>query len=1243
MTDEQTTEIRRRLDDELSLDNFRRGYLGEEEKATQFFQELFVEGLDFEETVSSLGNAPWQDIPVHEWPTTARVNAARLFAESGNFRIVYVEIEKLTRTAERNAIQSLTRSDRTSGWAIDGSFLTVFHAPDEDIWHLVTPYEEGTDDITAGRPVLRRYTLGKGETHRTVANALSSMDASKGRLAERIDEAFQVKPVTEDFYENYKSTFDTLTTELRRKGLGIEDADRYAHTTLNRLLFFYYLQKKGWIGDRKDFVRWFHRQYERSDEVDVFHEKWLSALFFDGMNGPEGGEVAVDLPSAVESAIAGLPYMNGRLFQPTAEDEREVFVSDSALESVIDGFLEQYNFTVTEESPYDIDVAVDPAMLGKIYESLIAEQERGEAGIFYTPRTEVDMMCRVAVYEQLATRSPLNGSRLVEFVFTEPREWDIESDSEREALLDVIRELNVVDPACGSGAFLVGMKQVLTELYRKLGETPDYDLKERIINENLHGVDIKGWAVRVAEFRLWLSLIRGEDELPDGRPVLPNFSFKLHTGDSLIQSVGSIELPSFEEIRRDATEDVFKKLQELEAAKDGFFKGTIDDWTIIEEKQTGLLIAYIDDRVESLESAATTQSTLGGGATESSRQSAAEAQAQIEQLETLRERILADEFTDFIWELNYPEVMLDGGFDVVIGNPPYVRQEDIVDQGINPTRLEELSADEVSDLKSEYKEDLREFVETRFGVTPYKTSDLYLYFYFRSMDLLREGGTLSFVTSNSWLDVDYGVRLQEFLLTRGDIKYILENRSQRTFEEADINTIISIINKGSPERLTGRPSFVSVYDPYSQFTDTETLNRVLVDDGKESETLSFQGNDLVVRDRGSWRSIELSAAALWRLGAGTTTPTGNGDDETIPQGRYSSGKWGKYTRAPTVFFELAGKTDRSLSRLGDECTIKRGTRTGANQFFYLPSKYYDARREGETLVLESTGEWPDEEYETELHVPREYWMHHTDDGWEPNLVLKTSKSFDTTIFDLDSLELGNGLRYLLVIDDPRSDLAGDITEYVEWGETYDPGRDDLGRKRTGFPSSVSGRGSDWYDLSEDLQRGDVLPMKNINTRHVYWFPEQRTWIDDRLHGIEVPGEERNRRFLAGVLNSTYGTLSCEVNGRVNLGHGALDIATDDHKATLVPPLEQVDRDLKAEIAERFETLGTRRVSSIFDELGASKPAELSFDSVGDDRLELDRLVIQDLFGFDEDTHRQVYEGTLELVSQRISKADSVWG
>jgi len=580
------------------------------------------------------------------------------------------------------------------------------------------------------------------------------------------------------------------------------------------------------------------------------------------------------------------------------------------------------------------------------------------------------------------------------------------------------------------------------------------------------------------------------------------------------------------------------------------------------------------------------------------------------------------------------------GFDVVVGNPPYVRQEEIVDPAIDPERLAATSADERREHGTAYKQRLREFVERRFGIEPYRTSDLYLYFYVRSVELLREGGTLAFVTSNSWLDVDYGVRLQEFLLRETDLAYLFENRSQRTFAAADVNTAVAILNRDSSGTLSGRASFVAASAEYDRFVTTGTMRSVLVGDDTESTELSFRGETFERTDGQDWRSIAVPTAALWRLGGGTTSQAGAGDGHATPQGRYGTGKWGKYTRAPTVFFELSGESDRELVPLGEECRVRRGTRTGANQFFYLPSDYYDARPDGETLVLTSTGAWPDDEYETELRIPREYWMHETEEGWVPNLVLKTSRAFETTAFDLDSLELGRGLRYLLLVDEARSELSGDVLRYVAWGETYDPSRDSLGRKTSPFPASVSNRGVDWYDRSADLQRGDVLPMKNVDTRHVYWFPEQRAWIDDRLHGIEVPGDELDRRFLAGVLNSTYGTLSCEVNGRVNLGQGALDVTASDHELTLVPVLAAVEDGLKRAIAAAFDELGGRAVRSVFDELGAADPEAFEMDAVADDRFELDRLVLRELLGVDAATHEAVYRGTLELVGRRIEKADS---
>lgn len=1147
MTDEQTKEIRRRLDEDLSLDEFERDYRSTGEAATQFFQDLFVQVLNFEETTSPLGDATWQDIPVHEWPNTARANAARLFAKSGNFRIIYVELEKLTRTAERNAIQSLTRSDRTSGWAIDGSFLTVFHAPDEDIWHLVTPYEEDTDDITTGRPVLRRYTLGEGETHHTVANALSSMDASKGRLAERIDEAFRVKPVTEDFYKNYKSAFDTLSKELRRKGLEIEDADRYAHMTLNRLMFFYYLQKKGWIGDRKDFVRWFHQQYEDSDEEDVFHEKWLSALFFEGMNSSEGGEIAADLPSDVESVIAGLPYMNGGLFQPTQEDKRDIFLSDSALKSVIEGFLEQYNFTVTEESPYDIDVAVDPAMLGKIYESLIAEQERGEAGIFYTPRVEVDMMCRMALYEQFCDHATNLGAqgrqRIIEFLFQEPHQWDREETGETDTLERILHNIQIVDPACGSGAFLVGMKQVLVELYQKLGIKTDYELKETIVYENLYGVDVKDWAVRVAQFRLWLSLIEGEEDVPEQRPVLPNFRYKIEVGDSIVQQIDG-ELITLKSIERGTDQKTAEIIDDLDGLKTRFFDGEVDLKEEIEETQRRALKSHIDARIDDLEDQ-TAQQTLTGGISDKSQQEKEQTKERIAKLRKTKESIEATSSNDvFLWDLNFSEVMLNGGFDVVIGNPPYVPKSRIIDQSLSPEVIEEMDDDRVSDLKEEYKESLRSYVNDAFGFKPSKHCDLYVYFYFKGLDILREGGTLSFVTSNAWLSQNYGRDLQEGMLKNARLNAVVENSVERTFQDADINTVITVANRTSEGSLEGTVSFSSIYQPYASISEASVIEQLLLDPG-EIEPVAYRSETFASHRTSEFRRYILDEATLWRLGGGQTIDTEgentnvsggshaqagiqtySADDAGVsPSGSYSDGRWGLFFRAPSIHFELLEKGDSidQVNSISDE--VRRGIVTGADDFYYLPlpgeeSEFFVSEIDPSTgdLLLSLKNESVADRFreqgfevtEPMFRVERECVMEAVDEvppsvkdagylyqsedaDWIPNFVIQSPKELrgtETIAEDLTAL--------VLMATSPKDELPPGVTEYIEWGEEWEPSR------YSKYPERYdpSRRTPQWYNLISEQHKGEILFPKRVDRAYATAMNDIKAYNNQNIHHLK---------------------------------------------------------------------------------------------------------------------------------------------
>jgi hypothetical protein len=1268
MTDEQTKEIRRRLDEDLSLDEFERDYRSTGEAATQFFQDLFVEVLNFEETTSPLGDATWQDLPVHEWPSSARANAGRLFAESGNFRVIYVELEKLTRTAERNAIQSLTRSDRTSGWAIEGSFLTVFHAPDEDIWHLVTPYEEDTDDITTGRPVLRRYTLGEGETHRTVANALSDMDASKGRLAERIDEAFRVKPVTEDFYENYKSAFDTLSKELRRKGLEIEEADRYAHTTLNRLMFFYYLQKKGWIGDRKDFVRWFHEQYEGSDEEDVFHEKWLSALFFEGMNSPEGGEIDADLPNDVESAIAELPYMNGGLFQPTEEDELDTFLSDSSLKSVIEEFLEQYNFTVTEESPYDIDVAVDPAMLGKIYESLIAEQERGEAGIFYTPRVEVDLMCRMALYEQFCDHAndldAEGKQQIVEFIFSEPQDWDAESSGKTEQLESILHELRIVDPACGSGAFLVGMKQVVTELYRKLGTTPDYHLKEQIINENLYGVDIKDWAVRVAEFRLWLSLVEGEEQLPDQRPVLPNFSFKLKVGDSLIQKLDG-EFVSLDTLTRTLDGDTGDLLTELKELKREHFEGEADRTQEIEEKQVELLKNHIDGLIDNL-SKDGSQQTLFGDTKDD--QVDDDVEERIEELKETRDAIDEAGATGFfMWDIDFSDVMVEGGFDIVIGNPPYVRQEDIIDQGIHPERLDEMEDSEVKDLRNQYKNDLVEYVQKTFDIKPYKRSDIYIYFYFKGIDLLRENGTLSFITSNSWLDIGYGKRLHEGLLKLTDLSYILGNTSEKSFEDADVNTYITVANRKSQEVLNENTRFVRFNRGFFDYDYANEFGDFLVSPEESAETVPLDEETMQVTTSDGIRVASIPHESLWRLGGGSTKEINTEETEQVfseevglvsnqsslesyedsgclPTGSYEDGIWGRFIEAPTLYFTIWRDSGSKFATLGslvsDEQGLKRGTTSGANKFFFVP-RPGNSNNTFESSVEESSGDLRLHHTDSgeDYYIEKEYWMRDADEVPDrfiedfdyiyegdsrrlvPNLILVKNREIKQSPIKPSHL---NSVH--LQIEGGKSELQNEqVIEYVNLGE-----EPIWGRTNKPLPDRPTLSGSPWYEQS-DCDRPFLLLNRTFNANFQFHYNPCLFEVADNFFYLPKP-EFVSPEYLAGYMNTTLGWFMTEVTARAWTN----TLRMDKFEYQQMPILNASDG-IEEGIKETLEQVMSRDIGNVFEELQAYSPDDFDLDEMKQDRRSLDEPFLDEIGLTSVEEKSEFYQEMVRMVRDRLMR------
>jgi hypothetical protein len=504
-----------------------------------------------------------------------------------------------------------------------------------------------------------------------------------------------------------------------------------------------------------------------------------------------------------------VPYLNGGLFEKGTDDQN-ARVPDDALQPLLEDLLYRYNFTITESTPLDIEVAVDPEMLGKVFEELVTG--RHETGSYYTPRPVVAFMGREALkgYLQRATRETPDA--LVHFV--DARDASLLKDPE--AVLDALKTVRVCDPACGSGAYLLGMLHELLELRTALFEQkrldPEtlYTRKLEIIQNNLYGVDIDPFAVEIARLRLWLSLVvddpRNPLDNPDADVSLPNLDFKIEVGDSLLAP----------DPQGGQQPDMFRAQQiaEYERLKGDYIRARTD-----EEKRV------LRERIDALRDEIRQWAHPEG------------------------------EVEGFDWRVEFAEVFQDGGFDIILANPPYVRQELIE----NKDAL------------------LRLYPAVAEG-----RSDLYVYFYARALQLLKEGGMHVFVCSNSWLDVGFGGKLQKYLLENAHILAIYDSALERQFASADVNTIISILRKGKPD-ANAETRFIRLQGAFEQAMADPALQRV------------------IVRTRDE----------LWQEGL---------DEE----GHYIGSKWGgKYLRAPDIFFTILEQGQRRLCTAGHAVEVRQ--------------------------------------------------------------------------------------------------------------------------------------------------------------------------------------------------------------------------------------------------------------------------------------------------------------------------------
>lgn len=1097
----------------------------------------------------------------------------------------------------------------------------------------------------------KRYTyyIEKGRPYYTFLKQVGYGDFSS---IDKIKEAFSIEKVTEEFFEAYKYALkEIIIKSLSRYDLPYQKKHSFGQQLLSRILFIYFLQRKGWL-KWKDYVQdksyiknlWLkYKSWAKTMQVqDVFYSKWLTSLFFGAFN-KKTHLLHPDLPEEIKESFSIMPFLNGGLFSRTELDELDFNLPDNVFEWLFEpdpvdskkGFLETFNFTIDESLPLDVEVAVDPEMLGKVYESLIAEEERGEAGIFYTPRVEIDFMCRISLVEYLANETKISKDKIIDFIF-DPHNENLKLEKEELSLIKrSLDNVKIVDPAVGSASFLVGMMNILVELHQELTRKLEnreknlFALKHKIILENLYGVDVKDWAVMVGELRLWLSLIIDTDEKYMDiytKPLLPNFSFKIRQGDSLIQEIAGVNINLKNELRN-LPKTLRDKIMDLAERKRAFFSGLrsadLKEIREIEEQEKDIFKEIIQMKIDglkreimSLENQITTlkstKKLFGHEKTQKEKEEIKKLGQKVELLKSQLDKNLKllntigtkAQKDYFLWELDFVEVFSQkGGFDIVIGNPPYVRQELIAPPLEDKDKYTE---DQWREIKKAYKEKLIQSVKNTWGnnIKIDKKSDIYVYFYYQGLSLLRPGGIFCFINSNSWLDVGYGAGLQEFLLKNMRPIYVFDNLVKRSFKQADVNTVIVLIQRPKNKPDDYNLKFIAFKKPFEDVSNAEVIKTIEktnqpVFDNENFRIYPKTKNELLLE------GVEIPEEQENLLNFGP---------EHLP---YIGNKWGgKYLRAPEIYFRILEKGKGKLVRLGDIAEVRFGIKTGANEFFYLKPVGMSVKE-----VVEIAEKNPD------ALIPVRNGA-----GWEGEIearflkpVIKSPRELKTIMVRLEDLN------YLVFMcHEPKGKLSGTkALEYIKWGEMQSYQNRPTCRQR-----------ERWWNLGEQEISLCGYPMVNYDRLIV--SHNGKFYNDANIVGIYPQKSEYKNFLFTMILNSSFNMIYWELFGISNLGEGAIKQNPIYFKQFAIFNPLILDNLSISRMKEIFSNLALRNVNSIFTELGfdPSKPIREQEPNPLPDRKALDDIIF-DALGLTEDERKEVYWAVAELVKTRLEKARSV--
>lgn len=755
--------------------------------------------------------------------------------EEDNYDSIAVLAVKLTTDSFKNAQRAYQKGVVTYYLENQLEFnraIVAFYTDDDPTWRLSYIKIDDEDKIKVEKgealvlPLYRwSFLVGEGEPCRTLQDQASKLvkinsntnvfgDTEKPPTITQIEQVFTtVNAVTDDFYkkfmEHYIAIRNACVSKITNSGrLELSNSqsseiDTHIKGILGQTIALFFLQKSGYLG--------VHKGEEWGTGSQTFINDMITN--YQGLNiyKDEFEPLLLALSGDLEHPKYKIPTLNGGLFVPHTHLSNEVpleIPSNQFIKFIKD--LGTFNFTVSESDQYDKDIAVDPEMLGKIYESFIATEEvdgsnkRKDTGAFYTPPTIVKGMVVETISNLISSKLQDVDTEMMSALFDVPT-LDItylealdkgsnKEGVEREAgymtaylqtmsyanqlkeIDEKLSTLTFLEPSVGSGAFVLGMIQELVRVRRNIGvlrlftreinrtefeeKYNPYTLKEQIIKTGVYGVDINAGAIEIAKLRIWLSLIVEMEE-----PIqLPNLDYHLVVGNSVIDCWNNKPLFDYSLVTEEQKQVIDPKLRKLEELKTQFFSEPHQSKEPIRQNIFSLIKEILTDYDQEYPTSPSLMYTQLYINKEGKS---------VQESKVLKDFTSQSDFNGlftrfFSYDLAFSEITSNGGFDVVIGNPPYVRGTNILN-----------------------KYELRKYS------VYHGQADLLCYFYEKGIELLKKDGILSYITSNKWQKATYGKPLRNFLLEH-KILSIIDFDDNKIFKGVATYTEITIIQKATP-------------------------------------------------------------------------------------------------------------------------------------------------------------------------------------------------------------------------------------------------------------------------------------------------------------------------------------------------------------------------------------------------------------------------------------------------------------